>query len=440
MKQSQKNAPIDIELNKVPIQWDLDEGKLTFFGIDSALFWTAPSLSNMLAPIAEELGTDLFRLLIAHSSSLGTEEDYNAMISNFSTNFRDGFLAWGNAVSVAGWGSFEIVEYNPTERQSTVIVKNPWELSSQKDIHPENRWGAPFLQGKLIGIFSQAFQVPCWAIDTCYFDAETPYVEINIFQSSMTIVNELNHLRHKRTLDRERELITLVERRTIELQEAKDKLQEHSAMLEHTVAERTAKLVTLNRQLEEEINIRKNTEKKLATLNQELLALSLTDTLTGIANRRQFDTVLLAEWNRAIRLKSTLCLILADVDWFKTYNDIYGHQEGDYCLQSIAKLLTSIATRSTDLVARYGGEEFAIILPITHGEKACGLVEKIIMGLRNLNLPHSLSGYGYVTMSFGIVALVPREGQTVESFFKVADDALYSAKKSGRNKYVMLNY
>ncbi|QOX77468.1 diguanylate cyclase [Trichlorobacter lovleyi] len=440
MEKIQEKSEITIELNKVPIQWELDKGNLTFFGIDSALFWTDPSISNMLAPIVDELGMDLFRLLVAYSSSLGTEADYHAMISTLATNFKDGFLSWGKAVSAAGWGSFEILEYNPIDRQAVVIVKNPWELSTQKNLQGEKRWGAPFLQGKLIGIFSHAFKVPCWANDTCYFDAETPYVEIRIFQSGMTIMDELKKLRQKRMLDKERELTAMVDLRTIELQQAKDEIEKYSVTLEQKVEERTANLVDLNIQLEQEIKIRKNAEAKLEELNRELLELSFTDKLTGIANRRRFDTVLLTEWSRALRSRCSLCLIIGDVDWFKKYNDSYGHQAGDNCLQLVANVLQRNAKRVSDLVARYGGEEFALILPITDGEQAKSIVEKIIMDFRDLNIPHSLSEYGHVTMSFGIAVVVPRVDQTVELFLKAADDALYSAKKEGRNKCVMLNY
>ncbi|MGD9970129.1 MAG: diguanylate cyclase [Sulfuricurvum sp.] len=440
MKNIQENSEIHIELNNASIQWDLEKGNLTFFGMDSALFWTDPSLSNMLAPIVEEVGIDLFRLLVAHSSSLGTEADYHAMISTLATNFQDGFLAWGKAVSVAGWGSFEIREYNPTDRQSVVIVKNPWELSTQKNLPPEKRWGAPFLQGKLIGIFTHAFKVPCWASDTCYFDTETPYVEISIFQSAVTIMDELKTLRHKRMMEKERELTALVDQRTIELQQAKDKIEQYSLTLEQKVEERTANLVNLNIQLEQEIKIRKDAEAKLADLNRELLELSFTDKLTGIANRRRFDTVLLTEWGRALRSHCSLCLIIGDVDWFKKYNDNYGHQAGDNCLQSVARLLTRNAKRVSDLVARYGGEEFALILPITSGEQAASMVEKMIIDFRDLAIPHSLSEYGYVTMSFGIAVVIPRENQSLEQFLKTADDALYSAKKEGRNKFIMLHY
>ena len=105
LKISTDDKKYQVEINNIPICWDLEKGMLSFFGIESALFWTDPSLVNTLTPIVEELGKDLFRLLVAYSSSLGTEEDYHAMISTLGNNFQEGFLAWGQGVSAAGWGA-----------------------------------------------------------------------------------------------------------------------------------------------------------------------------------------------------------------------------------------------------------------------------------------------------------------------------------------------
>ena len=157
---SKGDKTFEIELHRAPMVWDLEGGSFTFFGLDSAMFWTDPSLVRMLAPLAEEIGVDLFRLLVANSSSLGTKEDYEDVVSNLAGDFVEGFLAWGKAVSTAGWGHFEMPEFNPDIRRATVIVRNPWEISMQRSLRPEERWGCPFLQGKLIGLFSQAFQHP----------------------------------------------------------------------------------------------------------------------------------------------------------------------------------------------------------------------------------------------------------------------------------------
>ena len=437
---SGKDQKYKIELNRVPIQWDLKEGTLQFFGIDSALFWNDPSLANLLAPIAEELGKDLFRLLVAHSSSLGTREDYHAMISSFATNFEKGFLAWGQAVSAAGWGAFEIAEYNPNAKQAVIRVHNPWEILVQKNLPSEKRWGAPFLQGKLIGIFSHAFNVPCWANDVCYYDSASPYAEIKIFRSTATISDELSKLRYERMLENERNLEAMIDLRTSELQQAKDTIQEYSRTLEQKVEERTADLVRINSKLAQEIEIRKLAEAKLEENNRELLELSITDKLTGVANRRHFDNVLATEWSRAQRTGSPLTLMIGDVDWFKKYNDIYGHQQGDKCLALTAQVLQKNAQRASDLVARYGGEEFAVILPVTDTEQAASIAEKIIGGFHDLNMPHSISEYGYVTMSLGIAVGNVKKNQKMEVVVKTADDALYAAKDEGRNRYVIRHF
>lgn len=439
IKPSLTSKEFEVEIHRIPIRWDLEKVILTFFGMDSALFWTDPSIVNMLAPIVEELGKDLFRLLVSHSSSLGTEADSHAMISTLADNFKDGFLAWGQGVSAAGWGSFELHEYNPDDKQALVVVRNSWEVSVQRNLPPEKRWGAPFLQGKLIGIFSNSFGVPCWANDTCYYDPANLYTEIRIFPSNVTIKDELKKLRYERMLANERDLAAKVDLRTAELQRAKEEVEQYSMTLEQKVAERTAELVMANTKLEKEIENRKDAEAKLEVANRELLELSITDNLTGIGNRRHFDTVLAAEWNRAQRTNNWLTLFMGDVDWFKKYNDTYGHQTGDKCLRLVAEVLKYNAKRETDLVARYGGEEFSILLPHTNADQAMGIADKLIQGFRDLNVPHSGSQFGYVTMSFGISVIIPTTDQDEEYLLKTADVALYSAKEKGRNQCVLWN-
>jgi rsbT co-antagonist protein RsbR len=215
-----ENRKIEIELENVAINWYLDNGVLSFFGIDSALFWTDPSLVHMLAPLAAEIGTDLFRLLVAHSSSLGTKEDYHNMVSTLGNNFEDGFLAWGRAVSAAGWGRFEMPEYNPGDNLATVIVHNSWEIRAQRNLPTDGRWGAPFIQGKIIGIFGHAFGQRCWANDVCNYESDDPYVELKVYPAEKTIQDELEKLRYERTVAREQELENKVNERTVELKQA----------------------------------------------------------------------------------------------------------------------------------------------------------------------------------------------------------------------------
>jgi len=228
------DSDFQVEINSVPIRWDLKKGILSFFGINSALFWTDPSLINMLTPIVDELGKDLFRLIVAYSSSLGTKEDYNAMISTLADNFEQGFLAWGRAVSSAGWGCFELPEYNPEQKQAVVIVRNSWELNAQRNLPPEKQWGTPFMQGKIIGIFSHAFGTPCWANDICYYDSVSPYTEIKIFPTNVTIEDELKKLRHERMLEKEGKLADEVDRRTRQLQLANKEIKQYSIALKES--------------------------------------------------------------------------------------------------------------------------------------------------------------------------------------------------------------
>ncbi len=141
---AQQEKKFEIELHNVPIIWDLENGALSFFGMDAALFWTDPSLVRMLLPLVEEVGIDLFRLLVAYSSSIGTKEDYHTMISTLGNSFETGFLAWGRGVSTAGWGTFEMPKYDPDKKQATVVIRNPWEISMQSNLPPEKCWGTPF--------------------------------------------------------------------------------------------------------------------------------------------------------------------------------------------------------------------------------------------------------------------------------------------------------
>lgn len=267
---NKEQKKIEIELQKAKIIWDLENGNVSFFGIDSALFWTDPSLIHMLAPLAEEVGKDLFRLLIAYSSSLGTQEDYHTMISILGNSFQEGFLAWGRAVSSAGWGTFEMPEYNLDEKQATVIVRNSWEISAQRNLTPDKRWGAPFIQGKIIGIFNHAFGTPCWANDICYYSSDGPYVELKVFPSEKTIMDELKKLRYERMIAGEKALADKVDQQTAELLDAKIEIENYSKTLEQKVADRTAELTKVNKKLQDEIDIRKEAEAKKEKLISDL--------------------------------------------------------------------------------------------------------------------------------------------------------------------------
>ncbi len=177
--------------------------------------------------------------------------------------------------------------------------------------------------------------------------------------------------------------------------------------------------------------------RALEAANFKLEALSATDGLTGIANRRGFDAVFSTEWLRAMRSRRPLALAMIDVDWFKKYNDHYGHQGGDDCLRAVAQAIRAQARRGSDFAARYGGEEFAIIAPETDAESMRCIAETMRAALESLALPHAGSPLGQVTVSIGVAAGVPEADALPEDLLRLADDALYRAKTQGRNRVVL---
>jgi diguanylate cyclase (GGDEF)-like protein/PAS domain S-box-containing protein len=170
-------------------------------------------------------------------------------------------------------------------------------------------------------------------------------------------------------------------------------------------------------------------------LEEKLKRLSVLDGLTGIGNRRLFDETLDKEWKRAIRDQLPLSLILLDIDFFKLYNDSYGHQGGDTCLKQVATALAQCSQRPADLVTRYGGEEFAVILPETNQEGASNLAEAIRSSIENLKIEHNKNtASSYVTVSSGVSVMTPNRGALCEQLISNADKALYQAKENGRNQ------
>ncbi|MCP4114627.1 MAG: diguanylate cyclase [Desulfobacteraceae bacterium] len=179
----------------------------------------------------------------------------------------------------------------------------------------------------------------------------------------------------------------------------------------------------------------KSYTSKLKQVNKRLKAMSLKDGLTGVANRRRFDAVLQREWDRAMRTSDPISLIMMDIDFFKAYNDTYGHQKGDECLKRVARVLQDSVKRSTDLMARYGGEEFAAIVPDTPGEGVLAIAREIRERLAKENISHKGSAIGSrVTLSMGLATLVPSPGDSPETLVECADKALYRAKSLGRDR------
>lgn len=187
-----------------------------------------------------------------------------------------------------------------------------------------------------------------------------------------------------------------------------------------------------------DITDRKKSVFELRKMLDEVHKLANTDGLTKVANRRQFDECLYQEWLRLKRDRLPLSLILCDVDYFKLYNDTYGHQAGDDCLIKVAKAIQHSVRRASDIVARYGGEEFVVLLPNTSEEGAKVVAQLIQSKIEDLRIPHKTSKVSStVTMSLGISTLVPTAELSKESLIALADEALYQAKKNGRNQFVV---
>ena len=216
---------------------------------------------------------------------------------------------------------------------------------------------------------------------------------------------------------------------------------------EREVLARTAELETVNRalaaandsaealnaSLEAKVQVR---TAELEAANRQLRELTVTDALTGLANRRHFDAVLFDEWARALRSGQPLAVLMIDVDYFKAYNDHYGHLAGDECLRAVSRILRGAARRAGDLVARYGGEEFVVVAVDTDLAAALNLAEALRSAVAATAMPHELSALanGVVTVSIGVAVCVPSMDETSGGLVQLADAALYQAKSGGRNR------
>ncbi|WP_256234986.1 diguanylate cyclase domain-containing protein [Bacillus sp. EB600] len=190
------------------------------------------------------------------------------------------------------------------------------------------------------------------------------------------------------------------------------------------------KLIVVSRNISE----RKLVEQRLQEANELLQHLSTIDGLTGVSNRRAFDERLKIEWNRGSRNSSSLSLVMLDIDYFKAYNDTYGHQGGDGCLKQVASVIQETLGRSTDLLCRYGGEEFCVILPETNDSGAKAVGEKIRNAIEALKIPHSGSKIlPWVTISAGTATMIPSLYTSYTDLISNADKAVYKAKFDGRN-------
>jgi len=376
-------AQYDFSLNGTPMSWDTDTGKMQIFGVDASIFWLDPSLSFMFAPIVEEIGIDLFRLIVANSSSLGTQEDYESIKSQGNI-FTEGFAVWANIVAVAGWGKFKILEFDAVNTHAVIQVNNPWELAIQKELPCEKRWGCPFTLGKIIGIFNHALPKNCWATDHYeYLECGASKVTLTVYPSEKTIDEELKKLRKK-------------------------KLTQHEKELEKEIIEKTEELQKSNNLLENVANL---------------------DFLTNLHNRRSLEKKLSGikeenEWDDYI-------LMFVDLDQFKVINDTCGHLAGDRLLTIIGERLIS-CTQHKHFISRYGGDEFAILLKETQLNQAVSLANTIRTNISKTQFEWNNKAYN-INCSIGLTCLSTITPE-VDNALIAADNACYQAKKNGRNQ------
>jgi len=182
------------------------------------------------------------------------------------------------------------------------------------------------------------------------------------------------------------------------------------------------------------VKLKVKNQIKMLNYVETIRLLGLTDQLTELPNRRSFDERMSVEWSRAIREQKPISLMIVDIDKFKPYNDTYGHQQGDEALKAVAKIFSTEAKRSVDFVARYGGEEFVVLLSDTEKDIAYNVAERIRIDIENSHIPLGDGDAAGITVSIGINTLVPAPNSSSDILIKGADNALYAAKNSGRNK------
>jgi diguanylate cyclase (GGDEF)-like protein/PAS domain S-box-containing protein len=259
-----------------------------------------------------------------------------------------------------------------------------------------------FLDGKIVAVVGVA-------------NKENPYTDLDVNQLTLMMDSLWN----------------IIERR-----HAEDALRDANENLDRKVKERTQELDAANDKLMEQNEELEALNEELGALNEELHRLTLVDGLTGIANRRYFDEYLMRMWLAGQRQQKPLSLIMSDIDFFKQFNDTYGHQRGDECLKTVADALSNSVKRGTDLVVRYGGEEFAIVLPDTDLAGAMIIAEKIRQRIEERRLENREAPHYLITLSLGVASMMPTVDDAPATLIALADMALYKAKNSGRNRVV----
>ncbi|HLU37763.1 MAG TPA: sensor domain-containing diguanylate cyclase [Planctomycetota bacterium] len=222
---------------------------------------------------------------------------------------------------------------------------------------------------------------------------------------------------------------------------AEQRIRSQNDALRDAIMRRTAELEEANARLLAEVEERRRTERELRAvqrrlqeLNSELTRLALIDDLTGLANRRHFESRLWVEYQRAARTRSPLSLVMVDIDFFKRFNDHAGHPAGDDCLRRVARVVAGCLRRPGDLIARFGGEELAAVLPDTPHEGALQIARSMLAAVRAAAIRHPAAPSGLVTISAGVASTDMRPTTSARELLQAADRALYLAKARGRDR------
>ncbi|WP_299412516.1 diguanylate cyclase [Acaryochloris sp. IP29b_bin.148] len=272
------------------------------------------------------------------------------------------------------------------------------------------------------------------------YKTKTELTQQKLFSSIITAIRSYRDLL---TVEESRQQIALLNR---QLEEAKQDLEQKVQERTQALQQQTLALAAKNQQLEQEIQAKlyaqralEATNKQLDEANQQLSLLANHDALTGLANRRRFDEYLQTIWKQMLREQQPLTLLICDIDYFKQYNDTYGHLEGDICLRTVAQKIHQVIVRPLDLVARFGGEEFAVVLPNTDLAGGQVVANKLQQVIHQSQLLHQSSRVSqFVTISIGGASLRSHANQPLSDLIHRADQALYQAKQLGRARVVVL--